>query len=113
MVRCNAKCSRDRGEGMAELVKPDICVIGAGFTGLGVRVIEGAARFKDASTVVVGDAIEIKARRFVVATGSSPALPPIPGLAATPHLTNATVFDLTECPEHLIVIGAGPIGLEL
>jgi pyruvate/2-oxoglutarate dehydrogenase complex dihydrolipoamide dehydrogenase (E3) component len=83
------------------------------FTGLGVRVIEGAARFKDRRTVAVGDAVEIRARRFVIATGSSPALPPIPGLEATPHLTNETVFDLTICPEHLIVIGAGPIGLEL
>ena len=85
----------------------------ARFTGLGVRVIEGAARFKDRKTVVVGDAIEIKARRFVVATGSSPALPPIPGLADVPYLTNETVFDLTTRPQHLVVIGAGPIGLEL
>jgi pyruvate/2-oxoglutarate dehydrogenase complex dihydrolipoamide dehydrogenase (E3) component len=83
------------------------------FTGLGVRVIEGVARFKNRRTVAVGDAIEIRARRFVIATGSSPALPPIPGLETTPHLTNETVFDLTTCPEHLIVIGAGPIGLEL
>jgi pyruvate/2-oxoglutarate dehydrogenase complex dihydrolipoamide dehydrogenase (E3) component len=82
-------------------------------TGLGVRVIEGAARFKDRSTVAVGDDIEIKARRFVIATGSSPALPPIPGLAKAPHLTNETVFDLKQTPEHLIVIGAGPIGIEL
>ena len=83
------------------------------FTGLGVRVIEGAARFKDPDTVAVGDAIEVQARRFVIATGSSPSLPPIPGLDATPHLTNETVFDLTARPQHLIVIGAGPIGLEL
>src|SRR5215470_11798831 len=83
------------------------------FTGLGVRVIAGAARFKDRDTVVVGDGIEIAARRFVVATGSSPALPPIAGLAAAPYLTNETVFDLTARPEHLIVIGAGAIGLEL
>ena len=82
------------------------------FTGLGVRVIEGAARFKDRRTVVVGD-VEAKARRFVIATGSSAARPPIPGLGGTPHLTNETVFDLRECPEHLLVIGAGPIGLEL
>jgi pyruvate/2-oxoglutarate dehydrogenase complex dihydrolipoamide dehydrogenase (E3) component len=82
------------------------------FTGLGVRVIEGAARFNDARTVVVGD-IEITARRFVIAAGSSPALPSIPGLAETPHLTNETVFDLRAGPRHLIVIGAGPIGLEL
>ncbi len=85
----------------------------ARFTGLGVRVIEGAARFRDARTVVVGDAITIKARRFVIATGSLPALPPIPGLDSAPHLTNETIFDITVKPEHLIVLGAGPIGLEL
>ena len=83
------------------------------FTGLGVQVIAGAARFTDAATVAVGDSVEIKARRFVIATGSSPAIPPIAGLAETPHLTNATIFDLAECPRHLLVIGAGPMGLEL
>jgi len=83
------------------------------FNGLGARVIAGAARFKDRNTVVVGDGIEIAARRFVIATGSSPALPPIAGLEAVPYLTNETVFDLTARPEHLIVIGAGAIGLEL
>ncbi len=83
------------------------------FTGLGVRVIEGAARFKDRNTVVVGDGIEIAARRFVIATGSSPSLPPIAGLEAVPYLTNETVFDLTTRPQHLMVIGAGAIGLEL
>src|SRR4029077_9859599 len=82
------------------------------FNGLGVRVVEGAARFKDRNTVVV-DATEIAARRFVVATGSSPELPPIAGLDRVPYLTNETVFDLTTRPEHLIVIGAGAIGLEL
>jgi pyruvate/2-oxoglutarate dehydrogenase complex dihydrolipoamide dehydrogenase (E3) component len=83
------------------------------FTGLGVRVIEGAARFTDRGTVQVGEEFVIRARRFVIATGSSPAIPSIEGLAATPHLTNETVFDLTQAPEHLIVIGAGPVGLEL
>jgi pyruvate/2-oxoglutarate dehydrogenase complex dihydrolipoamide dehydrogenase (E3) component len=82
------------------------------FNGLGVRVIEGAARFADRSTVVV-EGTEIVARRFVIATGSSPLLPPIPGLDQVSYLTNETVFDLTTRPEHLIVIGAGPIGLEL
>ena len=83
------------------------------FNGLGVRVIAGAARFKGRNTVMVGDGIEIAARRFVIATGSSPALPPIAGLETVPYLTNETVFDLTARPEHLIVIGAGAIGLEL
>jgi len=82
------------------------------FTGLGVQVIAGVARFIDARTVVVGET-EIKARRVVIATGSSPAVPPIPGLSEVPHLTNESVFELKACPEHLIVIGAGPVGLEL
>jgi pyruvate/2-oxoglutarate dehydrogenase complex dihydrolipoamide dehydrogenase (E3) component len=82
------------------------------FVGLGVRVIPGAARFTDSRTVMVDD-ITVKARRFIVATGSSPAVPAIPGLADAPHLTNETVFDLDECPRHLIVIGAGSVGLAL
>ena len=80
--------------------------------GLGVRIIDGAARFLDARTVTAGE-FTIAARRFVIATGSSPALPAIPGLADTPHLTSDTVFDLADCPRHLIVIGAGSAGLEL
>jgi pyruvate/2-oxoglutarate dehydrogenase complex dihydrolipoamide dehydrogenase (E3) component len=83
------------------------------FAGLGVRVIAGTARFTDANTVGVGADIEIRARRTVVAAGSSPLLPPIAGLTDVPYLTNETVFDLTECPRHLVVIGAGPVGLEL
>jgi pyruvate/2-oxoglutarate dehydrogenase complex dihydrolipoamide dehydrogenase (E3) component len=83
------------------------------FAGLGVRVIKGQAKFKDRRTVAVGDDYEIRARRFVIATGSAPALPPIPGLDGGPYLTNETIFDLTERPDHLIVIGAGPVGLEM
>ncbi len=83
------------------------------FTGLGVQVIAGTGRFINRQTVAVGRGIEVKARRFVVATGSSPAIPPIPGLADTPHFTNETIFDLTALPSHLVVIGGGPIGLEL
>jgi pyruvate/2-oxoglutarate dehydrogenase complex dihydrolipoamide dehydrogenase (E3) component len=85
----------------------------ARFSGLGVRVLKGHARFVDADTVAVDDDVTVKARRFVVATGSSPIIPPIPGLAETPHLTNETVFDLAECPRQLLVIGGGAIGLEL
>lgn len=82
------------------------------FTGLGARVIKGTAAFADEKTVAVGD-IRISARRFVIATGSAPAIPPIPGLETVPFLTNETIFDLHECPKHLVVIGAGPVGLEL
>ena len=55
----------------------------------------------------------IKARRFVIATGSSPAIPPIPGLDGVPYFTNETIFDNRSQLDHLIVIGGGPIGLEL
>lgn len=82
------------------------------FEGLGVRVIRAAARFTGPREVAAGDAC-IRARRFVVATGSSADVPPIPGLDETPFLTNETVFGLTGCPGHLVVIGGGPIGLEL
>jgi pyruvate/2-oxoglutarate dehydrogenase complex dihydrolipoamide dehydrogenase (E3) component len=83
------------------------------FAGLGVRVIAGVARFVDPATVTVDGSIVVQARRFVIATGSSPAVPPIPGLAQTPHLTNETIFDLCELPSRLVVIGGGAIGLEL
>ena len=83
------------------------------FTGLGVRVIKGWAKFTDKRTVAVGDEFEIRARRFVIATGSAPAVPPIPGLDSGPYLTNESIFTLTERPQHLIIIGAGPIGLEM
>jgi pyruvate/2-oxoglutarate dehydrogenase complex dihydrolipoamide dehydrogenase (E3) component len=82
------------------------------FVGLGVRVIADAARFKDANTVDAGEAV-IKARRFIIATGSSPIVPAIPGLAAAPYLLPQTVFDLSDCPRNLIIIGAGNTGLEL
>jgi pyruvate/2-oxoglutarate dehydrogenase complex dihydrolipoamide dehydrogenase (E3) component len=83
------------------------------FVGLGVRVIKGHAKFKDRKTVLVDDDIGIRARRFVIATGSTPALPPIPGIDEGPYLTHENVFDLTERPDRLIIIGAGPIGLEM
>ncbi|MGE5166612.1 MAG: dihydrolipoyl dehydrogenase family protein [Sphingobacteriales bacterium] len=82
------------------------------FTGLGVRVIHADAKFKDRSTVLAGD-FEIRARRFVIATGSTSAVPEIPGLDSGPFLTNESVFNLNERPEHLIIIGAGAVGVEL
>jgi pyruvate/2-oxoglutarate dehydrogenase complex dihydrolipoamide dehydrogenase (E3) component len=86
------------------------------FTALGVRVVAGEARFKDRNTVVVTSnegGREIRARRFVVATGSSPSIPDIPGLGEAGYLTNETVFDLAQRPGHLIVVGGGPLGMEL
>jgi len=82
------------------------------FEGLGVHVIQGAARFTGLAEVEANGQT-IRARRFVIATGSSPAAPDIPGLAKVPYLTNETIFDLTDRPDHLIVIGGGPIGCEM
>jgi pyruvate/2-oxoglutarate dehydrogenase complex dihydrolipoamide dehydrogenase (E3) component len=82
------------------------------FNGLGVRIVEGEGRFTDRATVAV-NGFDIRARRFVIATGSSPALPAIPGLADLPYFTEDTIFDLPDCPRHLIVIGASAAGLEL
>ena len=82
------------------------------FTGLGVRVILSAGRFINKKTVVAGE-YRIKARRFVIATGSAPLVPPIPGLDSVPYFTNETIFDNQERLHSLIVIGGGPIGLEL
>ncbi len=82
------------------------------FTGLGVRVIQGTGRFLDHSTVLAGED-RIKARRFVIATGSVPVVPPIPGLDQVPYFTNETIFDNTEPLGHLLVIGGGPIGMEM
>ena len=82
------------------------------FTGLGVKVIRAGGRFTDPDTIVAGG-YEIKARRIVVATGSSAFVPPIPGLDEVDYLTNESLFELTELPEHLIVVGGGPIGLEM
>lgn len=82
------------------------------FEALGVTVIEDTARFVDKDTVIAGDTI-IKPRRIVVATGSSAFVPPIPGIKDVDYLTNETIFDRTRSPGHLLVIGGGPIGLEM
>ena len=87
------------------------------FAGLGVRVIEGEARFFDRKTVVIGPELDIKfkikARRFVIATGSRPIVPAVSGIEQVPYLTNENAFELRERPKHLIVLGGGPIGMEL
>lgn len=82
------------------------------FEGLGVQVIRAWARFTGPDMVEAGGH-RIKARRFVVATGSRPFIPPIPGLDALPYLTNETIFAQRTRPEHLIIIGGGPIGMEM
>lgn len=82
------------------------------FEGLGVNVISEFGKFISKTQVQAGDTI-IEARRFVVATGSGPFVPPIPGLEDVTHYTNENIFDLREKPKHLIIIGGGPIGMEM
>ena len=82
------------------------------FTGLGVTVLRGQARFTDRQGLMV-EGSEVRARRFVVATGSRAAIPPIENIDAVPYLTNETIFELRRCPGHLIIVGAGPVGLEM
>jgi pyruvate/2-oxoglutarate dehydrogenase complex dihydrolipoamide dehydrogenase (E3) component len=84
----------------------------ARYEGLGATVIQGSARFTGKREMTVGER-RIRARRFVLATGSRPSAPPIPGLDQVEYLTNETVFENTSRPDHLIIIGGGPIGLEM
>lgn len=94
---------------MADLAPADSA---ARYAALGVEVIKAQAAFIDRTTVKAGEKL-IKARRFVVASGSQPAIPEIAGLDAVSYLTNETVFGLSETPRHLLVIGAGSVGSEL
>jgi pyruvate/2-oxoglutarate dehydrogenase complex dihydrolipoamide dehydrogenase (E3) component len=84
----------------------------ARFRALGVTVLRAEARFIDPATVSVGGR-PITGRRFVIAAGSRAAVPPIEGLDGVPYWTNDSLFDLTEKPDHLLVLGGGPIGLEM
>ena len=82
------------------------------FEKLGVRVLKEEARFVGRTELEAGR-WRITARRIVLATGSRPTAPPIPGLRDTPYFTNETIFANRVLPQHLIVIGGGPIGLEM
>ncbi|EAZ91196.1 dihydrolipoyl dehydrogenase family protein [Crocosphaera chwakensis] len=82
------------------------------FEGLGVEVIFGSGKFINSDIFEVNGKI-LKARAFVIATGSRPNIPNISGLKESGYLTNEDVFSLTHCPESLAIIGAGPIGCEL
>ena len=82
------------------------------YRGLGATVMKAEAKFAAPDTLLV-DGRRITAKRIVIAAGSRPSIPPIPGLDTVPYLTNATLFDLTERPDHLLILGGGPIGLEM
>ncbi len=82
------------------------------FSKLGVKVIENYGRFISPKILAAGK-YHIAAKRFVIATGSSAHVPDVEGLADAPFLTNETIFDLEVAPEHLVIIGGGPIGVEM
>ncbi len=82
------------------------------YRGLGAYVVRGKARFVAPRFLEAGD-VSVTARRFVIATGASPVVPPIPGLDSLPHFTNETLFDSAPEPRHLLVLGGGPIGVEM
>lgn len=101
---------KDYVRGVIRVIEPHDSV--ERFEGLGVNVIKGAARFKNDKAVSVGSQT-IGAKYFVIATGSRAVLPPVRGLDARKTLTHETIFDLREKPEHLIIIGGGPVGMEM
>lgn len=78
----------------------------------GIDVAIAEAVFADSKTVLVGGAA-VTARRFILCPGAHPAIPPIPGLATTPHITNLDLFRITELPGRLVVLGGGSIGVEI
>lgn len=82
------------------------------FEGLGVTVIREAAKFADPKTIV-SETTRTRARRIIIATGSTAFIPPIEGLDRVPYLTNETIFTLPDFPEHLVILGGGPIGMEM
>ncbi len=82
------------------------------FEGLGVKILRDHARFITPDLIQSGTEI-IKAKHIVIATGSRPVIPTIQGIETVNVLTNESIFSLTEKPEHLLIIGAGPIGIEM
>ncbi|MBB97473.1 MAG: dihydrolipoamide dehydrogenase [Rhodobacteraceae bacterium] len=82
------------------------------FENLGVTVIRAWARFRSGREVEAGDHV-IRARRIVLATGSQPVIPPVPGLQDTPYLTTETLWSQKDRPGHLVILGGGPIGMEM
>ncbi|KAA3645387.1 MAG: FAD-binding protein [Chloroflexi bacterium] len=78
----------------------------------GIEVILGPAQFVDSHTLQIGER-KIIAKKIIIATGSSPYVPPIQGIDEVDYLTNAEIFDNTRLPQHLLVMGAGPVGCEI
>ncbi len=97
-------------QGVIDAIAPNDSV--ERFVGLGVNVIQETARFTGRNRVSAGE-VEVHARRIVIATGSSPLVPPIKGIDSVPYFTNETLFANVTLPEHLVIVGGGPIGIEM
>ncbi len=82
------------------------------FQGMGIKVIKGNAKFINQKQIVVNNQV-ISSKKFVICSGSKPYIPEIEGLDAVAFFTNETIFSNTEKPNHLIIVGAGAIGVEL
>lgn len=82
------------------------------FRGFGVRIIRADAKLTGPNEVTGGGYL-VRAKRIVIAAGSRAAIPPIEGLHEVPYLTNETIFALNEQPSHLLIVGGGPIGVEM
>lgn len=108
--RINSRKLHDHIQQMIAAIAPDESA--ARLEALGAEIVNAEGRFIDPRTLSAGDKL-IRARRFVIATGSRSLLPQIPGLAGVPYFTTETIFDNTRKLTHLVIIGAGSVGLEL
>lgn len=89
----------------------------ARFTRLGATVVRGEARFTSPGVLGIqladGGRRTLSARRYVIAAGSRAVVPDIPGLAEVPYVTHERLFEMRPRPDHLLILGGGPIGLEM
>ncbi|MCT4635092.1 MAG: FAD-dependent oxidoreductase [Rickettsiales bacterium] len=109
-AKVNFKKVHDHVRSVIDAIAPNDSV--DRFEKLGAHVILKEGKFIDEETIELDNQL-IKAKRFIIATGTSPFIPSIKGLPSVPYHTNETIFDLQELPEHLVVIGGGPIGIEM
>ncbi|MCC5925521.1 MAG: NAD(P)/FAD-dependent oxidoreductase [Bacteroidetes bacterium] len=110
-AKISEKLHHIREEVYRDADHPDI------FINMGIEVVSGDARFVSPHEIEVksndGRVVTYSSRYFIIAAGSRAMLPPIPGLAGTPHLTNHTLFEQTSLPKSMMIIGGGPIGTEM
>jgi pyruvate/2-oxoglutarate dehydrogenase complex dihydrolipoamide dehydrogenase (E3) component len=110
MPEVNYAAAKDHVAKVIATIEPNDSV--ERFEGFGVHVIQEFGRFISPTEVQAGDNV-IEARRIVIATGSGPFVPPIPGVENVKYYTNEDIFDLRDKPDHLLIIGGGPIGMEM